>query len=97
MSNRYEAELTINGRSRDITFDAHGTVVSVEEETSLESIPAGARAAIQHAVGNGRLRSVEAVTEGGATTYEAHITHGRKTSEVKVDANGTRVTARPRG
>src|SRR3981081_3561060 len=47
----YEAEFTVDGHSKDITFDANGQVVSVEEETTLASIPAPARAAIQKAAG----------------------------------------------
>jgi uncharacterized membrane protein YkoI len=36
----YEAELSVNGKSRDITFDEQGKLVSAEEETSLDKIPA---------------------------------------------------------
>ncbi len=84
----YEAELTINGRTRDITFDERGKVVSIEAETTLDEIPAGARAAIEKAVGAGKLALVEEVTKGETTFYEAHVTDGHKTSEVKVDAHG---------
>jgi len=50
----YEAELTVGGHSKDVTFDADGQVLSVEEQTTLASIPAPARAAIQAAAGKGR-------------------------------------------
>lgn len=85
----YEAEMTIGGHSKDVTFDQQGKIVSVEEQTDLESIPAAARAAIQKAVGNRKLLMVEKVTAGDATAYEAHFRTGLKTSEIKVDANGT--------
>ncbi len=58
---------------------------------TLASIPAPARAAIQKAVGTGKLNKVESVTEKGTTNYEAAITRGGKNSEVKVDANGKAV------
>jgi uncharacterized membrane protein YkoI len=87
----YEAELTVNGRAKDITFDATGRVVSVEEEVPLESLPAGARDAIRKAVGTGKLQKVESVRENGTTSYEASIRKGGKFSEVKVDANGAPV------
>src|SRR3979490_2660787 len=45
----YEAELIVAGHSKDVTFDADGHIVSVEEETTLANIPAPARAAIQSA------------------------------------------------
>ena len=59
----YEAEMTVNGHGRDVTFDPTGQVVSVEEEVAIEDIPLGARVAIQKAVGSGKLRKVESVTE----------------------------------
>lgn len=84
----YEAELTVNGRTRDIMFDEQGKIVSVEDQKTLEEIPAAARAAIQKAVGAGKLVLVEQVTKGETTFYEGHVTDGNKTSEVKVDADG---------
>ena len=85
---RYEAELKVNGRTKDVTFDETGKIVSVEEEVALAGIPAAARDAIQKSVGKGKLLLVETVTEGGTTFYEAHIRKDGKQTEVKVDANG---------
>ena len=87
----YEAELTVAGHTKDITFDADGKVVSVEEETTLANIPAPARAAIESAAGKGKVLEVETVTEDGKTFYEAQIRTGGKKSEVKVDAAGALV------
>ena len=84
----YEAELVVNGHAKDISFDAKGTIVSVEEETTLDKIPAPARAALEKAARNGKIVLVEVVTEGGKTSYEAQISNGKKTSEVAVDAAG---------
>src|SRR6266850_1727093 len=87
----YEAELMVNGHSKDVTFDAQGNVVDLEEQTSLDKIPAEARAAIQKAAGNGEVLLVETVTEKGVTNYEAQIKKGGKKSEVVVDAAGKAV------
>ena len=87
----YEAELSVNGKSRDITFDEQGKLVSAEEETSLDKIPAAARAAIEKGAGAGKITLVESVTEDGITSYEAQVTTGKKKSEVKVDASGKTV------
>jgi uncharacterized membrane protein YkoI len=84
----YEAELKVNGHSKDISFDAQGQIVSVEEETPIQQIPGPARDAIQKAAANGKVLEVETVTEGGKTFYEAQIKTGAKKSEVKVDATG---------
>ena len=88
----YEAELTVNGHSKDIMFDEQGTMVSVEEESALDQIPPAARTAIEKATGSGKVSAVEKLTEGGHVFYEAQVTKGGKTSEVKVDASG--VTAK---
>ena len=89
---RYEAELKVNGRTKDVTFDSSGKVVSVEEEIAIQSIPAAAREAIRKSAGTGKIILVESVTEGGKTFYEAHI-QGAKGAEVevKVDAKGNLV------
>ena len=84
----YEAELTVNGHSKDIMFDEQGTMVSVEEESALDQIPPAARTAIEKAAGNGQVSAVEKLTEGGHVFYEAQVTKGGKTFEVKVDASG---------
>jgi uncharacterized membrane protein YkoI len=87
----YEAELTVDGHAKDISFDARGAIVSVEEETTLDKIPAPARAALEKAAGHGKIAVVEVVNEGGKTSYEAQINTGKKTSEVAVDASGRSV------
>jgi uncharacterized membrane protein YkoI len=87
----YEAELSVNGKSRDITFDEQGKLVTAEEEIALTAVPEPARVAIQKAAGAGKITLVEAVTENGKTTYEAHVTTGKKQSEIKVDAGGQTV------
>lgn len=87
----YEAEMTVNGHGKDVSFDAAGTVVSVEEEVALDSIPAPAREAIQKAAGTGKIAKVESVTEKGTTFFEAQVKKGIKSSEVKVDAAGKTV------
>ena len=84
----YEAELTVDNHTKDVTFDANGTVVSVEEETSLDQVPAPARDAIQKAAKGGKLESIERVSESGKTYYEGHIKVGGKKSEVKVGESG---------
>ncbi len=84
----YEAEMTVEGRIKDVTIDARGKIVSIEEQTTLNEIPAAARAAIENAVGTGKLVLVEKVTEGGRTFFEGHISDGHKEREVKVDDKG---------
>jgi uncharacterized membrane protein YkoI len=83
----YEAELRVNGKNRDVTFDQSGHVVLVEQEIALGDVPAPARVAITKAAGKSRVTMVESLTENGKQFYEAHLAGG-KTKEVKVDASG---------
>jgi uncharacterized membrane protein YkoI len=85
----YEAETVVNGKSRDILFDAAGALVEVEEETTLDSIPAPAKAALEKAAAGGKITKVETVTSGGRVNYEAAITKGMKRSEFAVGADGS--------
>jgi len=85
----YEVETVLNGKTRDLLFDAAGALVEVEEETTLNGIPAAARTAIEKHAAGGRIKKVEMVTKGESVTYEAAIVRSGKTHEVAVKADGT--------
>src|SRR5437660_5433359 len=68
----YEVELTINGHSKDISMDRNGNIVEVEEEVSLDSLPAAVQAALRKAAGKGIIGLVESLTKNGKlVAYEA--------------------------
>ena len=50
----YEVELSVKGLTRDLTLDAQGNVVADEQQTTLQDIPAAARAAIEKAATGGK-------------------------------------------
>jgi uncharacterized membrane protein YkoI len=86
----YEVETILNGKSRDVLFDASGVLVEVEEEIALNSIPAAAKAAIEKRTANGKVNKVERVTKGQSVSYEAEITSkSGKRSEIVVKADGS--------
>jgi hypothetical protein len=84
-----EAETVVNGRSRDFVIDAAGTVVEVEDEVALDSIPAPTKAAIEKSAGIGKILKVESVTKGTTVTYEAELLKAGKKSEVAVAADSS--------
>lgn len=87
---QYEVETLVNGKHRDFNVDDKGNLIVVEEETSLGSIPATAKAAIEKKVAGGKLGMVEIVKQGSTTLYEAAYTSkGGKKHEVMVNADGT--------
>jgi uncharacterized membrane protein YkoI len=85
----YEAETRVNGRGRDVLIDANGAVVEIEEEVTLDSLPAAARAAIEKSASGGKITKVELVTKGKIVTYEAALLKGGKKSEIIVAADGS--------
>ena len=87
---QYEIETVISGKHRDFNVDAKGALLVVEEETTLETIPAAAKAAILKKVGDGKLGMVEIFKRGGETMYEAaYTTKAGKKNEILVKADGT--------
>lgn len=87
---QYEVQSMLNGKHRDFNVDSKGALLAVEEETSIDSIPAAARATILKRVGAGKLGPVETFTKPGtATMYEAAwTTKAGKKQEVLVKADG---------
>ena len=81
----FEVETMVNGHSRDLLFDASGTLVEIEEATSLDAVPAAVRTALE---ARGRVLTVEQVTRGKTITYEATVEKNGKKSEVSVNADG---------
>ena len=88
---QYEVESMLNGKHRDFNVDTKGNLVVVEEETSIDSIPDSAKAAIMKKVGAGTLGMVETFTKlGSEIMYEAAWKDkAGKKHEVLVKANGT--------
>lgn len=90
---QYEIESTLNGKSRDFDVAADGRLLVVEEATTLDAIPAAARAAVQKKVGGGAVAMVETYAKPGKPVlYEATYKDAKgKPHEVLVDADGKNV------
>jgi hypothetical protein len=85
----YEAELNVNGRTKDILISANGVIVEVEEQVAIESLSAAVKGGLQAKARDGKLLKVESLTKGGKlVAYEAVVLTGGKRSEVQVGPNG---------
>ena len=85
----YEAELMVNGHSKDVSIDADGVVLEVEEQVGAESLSPAVRDGLQAKAGNGKLVKVEALTKKGkVVAYEAKVLTNGKKSEVQVGPDG---------
>src|SRR5262252_2591117 len=49
----YEAELEINGRPKDTSMDKNGNIVEVEEEVTIDPLPAAVQEALKKKAGAG--------------------------------------------
>lgn len=85
----YEVEMTVGGRARDVTIAPDGSVIEIEEQVVLDSLPGAVRQALGSRAGKGTITSVESITKHGTlVAYEAHVRLGGKRSEIQVGPNG---------
>jgi hypothetical protein len=88
----YEAEMTINGHTRDILIDAKGNVIEVEEQVTMDSLSQPVKDGLTRAAGRGTISKIESLTRNGAlVAYEAVVKHGAKHSEIQVGPNGEKL------
>ncbi|HWW15279.1 MAG TPA: hypothetical protein VN310_11515 [Candidatus Dormibacteraeota bacterium] len=85
----FEAELTVNGHSKDILIDPTGAVVEIEEQVEFASLPAAVQSGLQTKAGSGKLGKVESITKHDKiVAYEAKVMTNGKRSEVQVGPDG---------
>ena len=85
----YEAESIVDGHSKDILVDESGTVVEVEEQVLMESLPPAVRDSLQAKAGSGKIAKVEKLSKKGKlVAYEAKVLTNGKRSEVQVGPDG---------
>jgi len=85
----YEAEMMVNGHSKDVLIAADGTVVEVEEQVAFDSLSADVKAGLQAKAGKGKILKVESLTKKGKlVAYEAQVDTNGKKSEVQVGPDG---------
>ena len=85
----YEAELTVNGHSKDISMTADGSIVEIEEQVSLDSLPAEVKAGLRARAASGKILKVETLTKKGKiVAYEAKVESNGKKTEVQVGPDG---------
>ena len=88
----YEASLVVNGHTKDILMDRQGNVVEVEEQVSIDSLPAAVQGALRKNAGRGTISVIESLTKNGhLVAYEAQVKHGKRRSEIQVGPNGEKL------
>ena len=86
---------SIDGKTRrDILYTPDGKAVETEETVDPATLGAELKNAVAKAYPNGRIVKAERVTKDSGVTYEFHITVGKKSKELVLDAAGTVVPER---
>lgn len=85
----YEAELLVDGHTKDVLMDRDGAIVEIEEQVPIESLPLDVRQGLQAKARKGRLLKVEKLTKKDhLVAYEAKVLTNGKKSEVQVGPDG---------
>jgi hypothetical protein len=85
----YEAEMTVNGHSKDVLIDTSGAVVEIEEQVALDSIPANVQQGLQAKARSGKILKVESLTKHDKlVAYEAVVQTAEKKKEIEVGPDG---------
>jgi hypothetical protein len=85
----YEAEMIVNGHSKDVLIYPAGAIVEVEEQVDLASLPAAVQSGLQGKAGRGKLGKVVSLTKHDKlVAYEAQVTTNGKRSEIQVGPDG---------
>jgi hypothetical protein len=85
----YEAEMTVNGHSKDVSMTADGSVVEVEEQVALDSLSPEVKAGLLAKAGKGKILKVESLTKKDKlVAYEAKVETDGKKSEIQVGPDG---------
>jgi uncharacterized membrane protein YkoI len=85
----YEAEMAVSGHTKDFLIDPAGTVVEVEEQVALDSVPSAVKDGLQAKAGKGKILKVESLTKHDKlVAYEAKVQTDGKKSEIQVGPDG---------
>jgi len=84
----YEIESEEGSVTRDVTYTADATLVSIEETLDTGTLPPGVKAALDTKFPGGKIRKAEKVTKGTVVAYEFKVKHNGRTTEIAFDAEG---------
>jgi hypothetical protein len=85
----YEAEMMIDGHTKDIEIAPDGSLNEVEEQVTFDSLPANVQTALTAKAKGAKITKVESLTKKDKlVAYEAATLKGTKRGEIQVGPNG---------
>ena len=88
----YEVESVEGQTTRDVLYNADGTVAEIEESIAGGDLPADALEALRAKYPGAVVTKAEKITRGDITEYEAHARIGKKRVSMEFDASGKPLT-----
>ncbi len=89
---QYEVEMTAVDHSKDIAIAKDGTLLEIEEEVALASLPANVQSALTAKSAGAKITKVESLTKKGKlVAYEAATLKGTKKGEIQVGPAGEKL------
>lgn len=89
----YEAEMMVNGHSRDIEIAPDGSINEVEEEVAFNSLPTNVQTALTARARGAKIVKVESLKKKDKlVAYEATTLRGNKHGEIQVGPSGQRLS-----
>jgi len=90
---QYEVEMMVSGHSRDIAIAKDGTLLEVEEEVAMNTLPTTVQSALTAKTAGAKITKVESLTKKGKlVAYEAATLKGTKKGEIQVGPNGEKLS-----
>jgi len=94
----YEAEMIVDGHSKDIQIAEDGTLNEVEEEVAFSSLSANVQAALKAKAGEAKITKVESLAkQNKLVAYEAATLKGTKRGEIQVGPDGGKLSQQDSG
>ena len=88
----YEAEMMVNGHSKDIEIAPDGSLNEVEEQVAFDSLPANVQTALTSKAKGAKIIKVESLKkQDKLVAYEAATLQGSKRGEIQVGPDGQRL------
>jgi hypothetical protein len=88
----YEAAMVVNGHGRDIEIAKDGTLLEVEDEVALNTLPGAVQSALTAKAAGAKIVKIESITKKGKlVAYEAATLKGAKKGEIQVGPNGEKL------
>ncbi len=89
----YEAEMMVDGHSKDIQIAEDGSLTEIEEEVAFSALSQNVQAALTARAGTAKITKVESLTkQNNLVAYEAATLKGTRKGEIQVGPDGGKLS-----